>query len=458
MLHIYNTLTHQKEPFKPLKENQISMYVCGITVYDFCHLGHARCFVAFDAIVKFLRATGWQVKYVRNITDIDDKIIHRAQENDESIQSLTQRFTEAMHEDEQALHVALPDQEPKATDYMPQIIEMCQTLEKRGLAYVGKSGDLFFSVEHFPEYGKLSRKDLDKMQSGVRIELNDAKQNPLDFVLWKKSKEGEPSWDSPWGEGRPGWHIECSAMSTDCLGHHFDIHGGGHDLIFPHHENEIAQSVGAHNHEFVNTWMHVGFVQVNKEKMSKSLNNFFTIREILKKHSGEVVRYFLLASHYRSPLNYSEDLLDNAKSALTTLYTALRHVEIPKLTVEDIQAHPSYLEFVEVMNDDFNTPMAMSVFFELARQINTQRQQNMPYEQEAFVLKYCANVLGLLEQDPEVFFQGESVTIDVQALIHQRNQARADKDWAKADEIRDALLSEGITLEDTAEGTLWRKT
>jgi cysteinyl-tRNA synthetase len=457
MLTIYNTYTQQKETFKPIEPNKVKLYVCGITVYDYCHLGHARVFVAFDAIVRFLRATGWDVHYVRNITDIDDKIIKRAQENKEDFHALTQRFIEAMAQDEQALGITPPNEEPRATDHIQQIIDMCEKLVENNLAYVGSNGDLFYKVADFEGYGSLANKDLEKLQAGVRVEVQEAKENPLDFVLWKQSKAGEPSWDSPWGQGRPGWHIECSAMSTHCLGNHFDIHGGGNDLIFPHHENERAQSMGANNEEFVNTWMHMGFVQVNKEKMSKSLGNFFTIREILAQYPGEVIRYFLLASHYRSPLNFSDELLDNAKSALSTLYTALRGLNLKALDKEKLVKHPAYKTFVEVMNDDFNVPKALSVLFELARNINTQRQQQQDVNLEANLLKHLGDTLGVLQQDPEAFFQGDDLDAQVEDLIKQREQARVDKQWARADEIRDELLAQGIVLEDSAGKTLWRR-
>lgn len=457
MLTIHNTYTQKKETFNPIEPGTIKLYVCGITVYDYCHLGHARVFVAFDAIVRYLRATGWKVKYVRNITDIDDKIIKRAHENNEDYQALTDRFITAMIEDEAQLGVVRPDEEPRATDHIKQIISMCQDLEKNGLAYVGENGDLYYRVQEFDSYGTLANKDLEKLVAGARVQVQESKEFALDFVLWKKSKEGEPSWDSPWGAGRPGWHIECSAMSTHCLGNHFDIHGGGNDLIFPHHENERAQSMGANKEEFVNTWMHVGFVQVNKEKMSKSLGNFFTIREILEQYSGEVIRYFLLASHYRSPLNFSDDLLNSAKKALTTLYTALRGIELPEVSEETLVDHPSYKQFIEVMNDDFNTPKALSVLFDLAHNINTAKQAQKDVTKDACVLKHLSDTIGLLQQEVESFFKGDDIDADVEDLIKQREQARVDKQWAKADEIRDQLLAKGIVLEDTAKGTLWRR-
>ncbi len=457
MLKIYNTQSQQKEAFKPITEGEIKLYVCGITVYDYCHLGHARVFVAFDAIVRFLRASGWKVTYVRNITDIDDKIIHRANELGEHYTELTGRFIEAMHEDEARLGVLRPDQEPRATDHIDQIIDLCQRLESKGASYVGDNKDLFFSVESFDSYGALAHKDLENLQSGVRVDVVDAKRNPLDFVLWKQSKENEPHWESPWGGGRPGWHIECSAMSTHCLGNHFDIHGGGQDLTFPHHENERAQSEAAFDEKFVNTWMHVGFVQVNKEKMSKSLGNFFTIRDILEQYEGEVVRYFLLSSQYRSPVNYATDLLDNAKSALTTLYNALRGVDVEPMDLSKVQDYEQGKLFFDVMNDDFNTPKALSVLFDLAHAINTKKQAGESVEDLASLLKALGGILGVLESNPEQFLQGDELDFDIDALIVQRNEARANKQWAKSDEIRDTLLEKGIVLEDTSEGTIWRR-
>lgn len=458
MLHIYNTFSQKKEPFKPLKPGEISLYVCGITVYDYCHLGHARVFVAFDAIVRFLRASGWKVKYVRNITDIDDKIIKRAQENHEKIQDLTNRFIAAMNEDTQALNVLAPDLEPRATEHIKQIIQMVKQLEEKHYAYQAANGDIYFAVEKFAHYGQLAHKDLEQLQQGARVEVVEEKRSPLDFVLWKKAKPGEPHWSSPWGEGRPGWHIECSAMSTYCLGDTFDLHGGGADLAFPHHENERAQSECATNKTFVNTWMHVGFVQVNKEKMSKSLGNFFTIRDILKAYDAEVVRYFLLASHYRSPLNYSTEQLDQAKHTLERLYTALRGI---KLAATAHFEHNLYWQrFFAAMNDDFNTPIALSVLFEVVTALNNAREENNLAQaaELATLLKKMANILGILERDPEAFLQGDvKDTTAIEQLIAQREEARRSKNWALADELRQKLTDLGIALEDTPGGTIWRK-
>lgn len=457
MLQIYNTFTQQKETFRPIKANHIGLYVCGITVYDLCHLGHARVFVAFDVIVRFLRASGWTVKYVRNITDIDDKIIKRANENKEPIQALTARFIEAMHIDANALNLVKPDVEPKATESIDSIITMVKTLQDKGFAYVAQNGDVYFSVESFDRYGQLSHKDLDQLQAGARVDVVEQKRSPLDFVLWKMAKENEPSWPSPWGEGRPGWHIECSAMSIDALGETFDIHGGGHDLIFPHHENERAQSECATSKPFVNNWMHVGFVQVDKEKMSKSLNNFFTIREILEAYDPEVVRYFLMSSHYRSPINYSTQQLDQAKSTLERLYTTLR--DLPGKVAIDSKVNEHKEKFFAAMNDDFNTPVALSVLFELTHLANSVKENDFNlYAQYASLILELGNMIGILTRTPEAFLkgkQGDSAEID--DLITQRENARKEKNWAKADEIRQALLKQGVVLEDTNKGTIWRR-
>jgi len=459
MLQIHNSFSHQKELFTPIKAGEISLYVCGITVYDYCHIGHARVFVAFDMIVRFLRASGWKVKYVRNITDIDDKIIKRAIENQETIQALTERFIQAMNEDARALNALTPDIEPRATEYMDHIINMVKTLQDKGYAYVADNGDVYFAVDKYKNYGELSHKDLEQLQSGSRVEINEAKKSPLDFVLWKKAKKDEPHWESPYGEGRPGWHIECSAMSVDCLGASFDIHGGGSDLIFPHHENERAQSECATGKTFVNTWMHVGFVQVDKEKMSKSLNNFFTIREVLAEYNAEVIRYFLTASHYRSPVNYSKDQLEQARSALERLYTALRGIKTIQVTSETPEAAPFYQRFFAAMNDDFNSPVAMAVLFELATAVNIARDKK---PEKAIVLgstlKQLGNILGLLQSDPEVYLKGKQENIpEIEALIEARIQARNSKDWAKADEIRKTLTAMGVVIEDSAGKTTWRR-
>ncbi len=458
MLQIYNTFTQKKEIFKPLVSGEISLYVCGITVYDYCHLGHARVFVAFDAIVRFLRASGWKVKYVRNITDIDDKIIKRAHENNEPMEALTARFITAMDEDTKALNALPPDMEPRATHHMPKILNMIEALHQKDFAYVANNGDVYFAVDHFSRYGELSHKDLDKLDVGHRVEVISEKHTPLDFVLWKQAKPEEPHWDSPWGPGRPGWHIECSAMSTALLGDTFDIHGGGSDLTFPHHENERAQSECATGKPFVNYWMHVGFVVVNKEKMSKSLNNFFTIRGILEQYDAEVVRYFLLASHYRSPVNYATDQSDQAKSSLERLYTSLRAIEISQ--VEIAEDSPFKKSFFDAMNDDFNTPVALSVLFELAHKLNTARENQEDKEAQvlAGALKYLGNVLGLLERDPQSFLQGkQGGDLEIEQLIAEREKARAAKEWARSDSLRQQLTDKGIVLEDTANGTIWRR-
>ncbi|MEZ5671805.1 MAG: cysteine--tRNA ligase, partial [Thiotrichaceae bacterium] len=401
MLTIYNSLTHEKETFIPIIPNKIRMYVCGMTVYDYCHVGHARVMVVFDMIARYLRALGYEVTYVRNITDIDDKIIQRAIENQEDMNQLTARFIQAMHEDADALGVMRPDHEPRATESISEIIEIIQHLFDNHYAYQAENGDIYYAVNKFKDYGKLSGKKIDELRAGERVEVDQAKQDPLDFVLWKAAKPQEPAWDSPWGKGRPGWHIECSAMSTHCLGNHFDIHGGGQDLQFPHHENEIAQSEGATGEPFVNYWIHNGFVRVNEEKMSKSLGNFFTVREVLKQYAPEVLRYFILASHYRSPLNYSDQTLDTARQALTRLYTALRGLNSSETLPEDNEYRQ---HFHQVMQDDFNTPEALAIFFELAHEINKQRATDPTYAQQlAGELRYLAAMLGVLQADPEAF-------------------------------------------------------
>ncbi len=458
MVQIYNTLTRQKEQFKPMVEGKIDMYVCGITIYDFCHIGHARTFVGFDVIVRYLRHLGHDLKYVRNITDVDDKIIKRANENGESINDLTLRMTKAMHEDFDSLNMLRPDIEPTVTNHMDEIIEMVERLIAKGHAYVANDGDVLFDVSTFKQYGALSQQDLSMLQAGSRVEVAQDKDDPLDFVLWKKAKAGEPSWSSPWGEGRPGWHIECSAMSSKHLGEHFDIHGGGSDLQFPHHENEIAQSCCANNGKYVNTWIHTGMVQVNKEKMSKSLDNFFTVREVLKTYDAESVRYFLISGHYRSQLNYSQENLDQARSSLERIYTALRGVE--PITC-DIENNEYVAKFRKAMNDDFNTPEALPVLFELAKELNRVKDTDTQQAgQLAFVLRNIGEVLGVAQQAPESFLQGgqdDDEVATIEALIVKRNEARANKDWAAADEARDALNALGVVLEDSAGKTTWRK-
>ena len=450
MLKIYNTLTRSKETFTPRVAGKVGLYVCGMTVYDYCHVGHARVMVVFDTVTRYLRYLDYDVTYVRNITDIDDKIIHRANENGEDFHALTERFIDAMHEDEHALFVLPPDIEPRATSSIDAIIAMIQTLIERDFAYVGKNGDVFYAVEKFNDYGKLSGKNIEDLQAGERVDIDLAKRNPMDFVLWKMAKIDEPSWESPWGNGRPGWHIECSAMATCCLGNHFDIHGGGMDLQFPHHENEIAQSEGATGEKFVNLWMHNGFVRINEEKMSKSLGNFFTVREVLKEYRPEIIRFFILSSHYRSPLNYSDESLKDAVSGLTRLYTALRDVEIIQSDIE-----VEYKQrFEQAMNDDFNTPVALSVLFDLARELNKTKSPAL-----ATTLKYLASFLGLLQENADNFLQGKT---DNDAAIETQIQARIDaklaKNWALADQIRDELKAQNIILEDSPDGTTrWRR-
>ncbi len=462
MLTIYNTLIKQKAPFISIKPGKVGLYVCGMTVYDYCHVGHARVMVVFDVVVRYLRSIGYQVTYVRNITDIDDKIIQRAKENGESIEQLTARFIQAMHEDTELLGVLRPDYEPRATEFLPKIIEMVQQLLDNGYAYLANNGDVCYTVSRFNGYGNLSGKRLEELRAGERVEVNEAKQDPLDFVLWKAAKPKEPSWESPWGPGRPGWHIECSAMSTTCLGNHFDIHGGGMDLQFPHHENEIAQSEGATGESFVNVWMHNGFVRINEEKMSKSLGNFFTVREVLKQYPPEVMRYFILTSHYRSSLNYSEQNLETAQQALTRLYTALRGLpQTDQVGADDSFQH----RFNLAMEDDFNTPEALAVLFELAREINKIR---VPDVFTAAILgnelRQLGDILGLLQTVPEVFLQQGHhqdqvglAPMEIETLIVQRQAARARKDWSEADRIRLSLKTQGILLEDGDQGTTWRK-
>ena len=456
---IYNSLTRSKEPLRPIEPGHVRMYVCGMTVYDYSHIGHARVMVVFDMVARYLRARGYRVTYVRNVTDIDDKIIKRAHERGEDVEALTQRFIDAMHEDERALNVLPPDAEPRATRHMPAILEMIQTLVSKGYAYPASNHDVYYRVRKFPRYGALAGKSLEDLQVGARVERDEAKQDPLDFVLWKAAKPGEPNWPSPWGAGRPGWHIECSAMSTECLGRHFDIHGGGADLQFPHHENEIAQSEAATGEAFVNTWMHVGFVRVNEEKMSKSLGNFFTIREVLERYDPEVIRYFILASHYRSPLNYSDESLDNAKAALTRLYLALKDAPANAATAEPDEYERA---FFAAMGDDFNTPVAVSVLFDLARDLNKARETNpVAAGRLAGRLRQLGDVLGLLQREPQAYLQAATpsgLSMDeIEALIERRRAARQARQWAESDRIRDELKRQGILLEDSAVGTTWRR-
>jgi cysteinyl-tRNA synthetase len=464
-IKIYNSLTGDKETFIPLEEGKVRMYVCGMTVYDYCHLGHARVMVVFDVVTRYLRHLGFDVTYVRNITDIDDKIIRRANENGESIQQLTSRFISIMHEDAAALGVLEPDQEPRATTSMNEIIGMIHTLLEKGYAYTGDNGDIYYDVSRFGNYGRLSGKKLEDLRAGERVAVDEAKQDPLDFVLWKAAKPGEPSWSSPWGEGRPGWHIECSAMSTRCLGAHFDIHGGGMDLKFPHHENEIAQSEAAYGEPFVNYWMHNGFVNVDEEKMSKSLGNFFTVREILQSYRPEEVRFFILTSHYRSPLNYSQENLENARAGLTRLYMALRDLAPGRDAASRLGCTE---DFYRAMNDDFNTPEAIAALFEIAKDINRTREADA---RRAAALSGClrdlGGILGLLQDEPEAFLRaatgaGANVSAglsesEIEARVANRIRAREDRNWAEADRIRNELDAQGIVLEDGASGTRWRR-
>lgn len=478
MLKIYNTLAREKQIFIPIVAKKVSMYVCGMTVYDYCHLGHARVMVVFDMVSRWLRSSGYAVTYVRNITDIDDKIIKRANENGETIGQLTQRFIDAMDEDSAKLGVIRPDIEPKATEFVDGMIQMISTLIEKGFAYVAANGDVFYSVNNFAGYGKLSGKSLEDLRAGERVEVDTHKKDPMDFVLWKSVKPNEPSWDSPFGgpnggKGRPGWHIECSAMSSRHLGAHFDIHGGGQDLQFPHHENEIAQSEAAHGGAFnsdaahshdgkpcqmVNYWMHNGFVRVDDEKMSKSLGNFFTIRTVLEKYDAEVVRFFILRAHYRSPLNYSDQHLDDAKLALTRLYTALRGHVVTDAVID--WQHPQAARFKAAMDDDFNTPEAMAVLFDLANELNKTKTL-----ETATLLKNLAGVLGLLQRDANAFLQGalaaqgadNAIKLDIDQLVTQRNDAKKSKNFAEADRIRKELADAGIILEDSPQGTTWRR-
>ncbi|MGQ0523056.1 MAG: cysteine--tRNA ligase [Betaproteobacteria bacterium] len=482
MLRIYNTLTRDKQQFVPIAAGKVRMYVCGMTVYDYCHLGHARVMVVFGVVRRWLRTLGFAVTYVRNITDIDDKIIRRAQENNEPIDALTARFIAAMDEDNAALGVEKPDFEPRATQYVPGMLDLIRLLEQRGLAYRAGNGDVNYAVRKFAGYGKLSGKSLDELRAGERVEVDAAKHDPLDFALWKSAKEGEPYWESPWGRGRPGWHIECSAMSSALLGTHFDIHCGGQDLQFPHHENEIAQSEGAHQQPFVNYWMHNGFVRVDNEKMSKSLGNFFTVRDILaalaRKYHGdrekaaEVVRFFIIRAQYRSPLNYSDQHLDDAGQALTRLYTALRGLDAAAKPIDWNNAYAA--RFRDAMNDDFNTPEAVAVLFELANEVNRTRSGS-----DACVLKSLAGILGVLQRDPTDFLQGRHVIVPesgrleikggeaslkvefsserIEELIANRSAARKAKNFAESDRIRKELLDAGVILEDTPQGTTWRR-
>jgi cysteinyl-tRNA synthetase len=457
MLKLFNTLTREKQVFTPIVPGKVRMYVCGMTVYDYCHLGHARVMVVFDMVTRWLRVAGLDVTYVRNITDIDDKIIKRAAENNEPIDALTARFIQAMEEDAAALGVRAPDFEPRATRHVEGMTGMIRALMDKDIAYQADNGDVFYAVRKFPGYGKLSGKSLEDLRAGERIDVDRNKQDPLDFVLWKAAKPGEPAWDSPWGRGRPGWHIECSVMSEFHLGEHFDIHGGGQDLQFPHHENEIAQSEGAHGHPFVNYWMHNGFVRVDNEKMSKSLGNFFTVREVLKKFDPEVVRFFILRAHYRSPLNYSDVHLDDARQALTRLYTALKGLDVAPAAID--WSNPYAKRFRDAMDDDFNSPEAVAVLFELASEANRTKSPAT-----ATLLKSLAGILGLLTRDAGTFLQAAPAAHDgsfdaarIEQLIAERQAARAGKNFAEADRIRQELVDAGFVLEDMPQGTVWRR-
>ncbi len=457
MLKIHNSLKREKQVFSPIEPGKVRMYVCGMTVYDYCHLGHARVMVVFDMVYRWLKASGYDVTYVRNITDIDDKIIRRAIENGESIKELTDRFIAFMHEDADALGVLRPDHEPRATEFVPEMLDLIGLLETRGLAYQASDGDVNYAVRKFAGYGQLSGKSLDDLRAGERVEVDSAKQDPLDFVLWKHARPGEPAWPSPWGEGRPGWHIECSAMSSRILGNHFDIHGGGQDLQFPHHENEIAQSEGAHQCSFVNYWMHNGFVRVDNEKMSKSLGNFFTIREVLERYDAEVVRFFILRAHYRSALNYSDSHLDDARRSLDGLYFALR--DVPPAAAVDIDWSNEFAaRFAAALDEDFDSHGAIAVLFELAGEVNRQRSSEL-----SGLLKALAGVLGLLERDPLAYLRSGAASAGgldeaaIEALVANRAAAKKARNFAEADRIRDQLKAAGIVLDDSPRGTAWRR-
>ncbi len=454
-LRIFNTLSHQAEAFVPIEPGHVRMYVCGMTVYDLCHVGHARLMMAFDVVARWLRTVGYQVTYVRNVTDIDDKIIKRALERGIPIRQLTDEMTQAMHEDVAALGIEPPTHEPRATDYVPQMLAMIRTLEDKGLAYRAPQGDVNYAVRKFPGYGKLSGKSLDQLRAGERVAVLDGKEDPLDFVLWKSAKPTEPAdakWDSEFGTGRPGWHIECSAMGCALLGDRFDIHGGGLDLQFPHHENEIAQSEGALGQPFVNVWMHNGFVNVDNEKMSKSLGNFFTIRDVLKRYDGETIRFFIVRTHYRSPFNFSDVTLDDARNSLRRLYTALDTVAPADVGID--WSNPLAARFRDAMNDDFNTAEAVAVLFELAGEVNRHCRT-----EDASLLKALAGTLGLLQQLPTAYLQGGDTAgaSAIEAQIAARAEAKKAKDFARADQIRQDLLAQGIVLKDSAQGTTWVK-
>jgi len=456
MLYIYNTASRQKELFKPILAPKVGLYVCGLTVYDDCHIGHGRLFIWFDVVVRYLRNIGFQVTHVRNITDIDDKIIKRAATLKFDYKTLTEQMIASMHADEKSLNIIPPDFEPRVTDHIPQIINLIQTLIDKKFAYVTKTGDVYYEVAKFKNYGELAHQDLNSLRSGVRVEANEDKRDPLDFALWKAAKPDEPFWQAPWGNGRPGWHIECSAMAKKYLGENFDIHGGGYDLQFPHHQNELAQSEAANGCRFVNYWIHMGFVQVDQEKMSKSLGNFFVLKEVLKKHHPEVLRYFVVASHYRSPINFSESTLKNAHTALQRLYITLR--DLPIVSTKDIDMENQFAKrFYNAMNDDFNTPIALAALFDLAHEINRLRDtdQLTKAAQYGALLKNLGWILGILQDDPKKFLKAGIDENKIEVLINARNDARKNKNWAEADRIRNELSSMGVTIEDTANGTTW---
>lgn len=458
-LRIFNSLTKEKEPLKLIETGKVKLYVCGITVYDYSHIGHARSLIVFDMVVRYLRMRGYEVTFVRNITDVDDKIIKRAQENKEKPEVLAERFIRIFHEDEKALKVLPPNFEPRATQYIPEIVKLIGKLIDKKHAYIGSNGDVYFDVRSFERYGGLSHRNLDELRVGSRVEVSESKQDPLDFALWKRAKTGEPQWESPWGKGRPGWHIECSAMSSSLLGQPFDIHGGGLDLKFPHHENEIAQSEAAEGQKFVSLWMHVGLLEINKEKMSKSLGNIISIREALKTNNLEILRYFLLSSHYRSPLSYSKENLVNSRMALERFYLAIRGLPI----IRSIEISEYTERFYKAMDDDFNTPIAFTVLFDIVREINCLRRDIKKIKKAAKLaneLRFLGSVFGLFNYYPEKFLRGINTEFEVkriEALISMRNKARQNKDWKAADSIRDQLANLGITIEDSAQGTSWRR-
>ena len=451
MIKIFNTLTNKKEDFRPITENHVKMYVCGMTVYDNCHVGHARVLIVFDLIYRWFLNSGYDVQYVRNITDIDDKIINKSNDQGCNFKELTDRYIESMHEDSESLNVISPTFQPKATDAIPSMIKMIGTLVDKGFAYVGKNGDVFFEIAKFKDYGKLSKKNIDDLDPGSRVKIDDNKKNFGDFVLWKLSKEDEPSWESPWGKGRPGWHIECSAMSSDILGDSFDIHGGGQDLIFPHHENEIAQSESCHDHKMANYWIHNGFVNVDEEKMSKSLGNFFTLKNVLKNYSGEVIRFFVYKSHYRSPLNYSDQNLNDAKAAVEKIYIALRPYKCYQIDLDWSKA--SLIKIKNALDDDFNSPKAISIIFELINQLN--KGTNNDLANEIYSLLKALGLMAIPQDD--FFTKSSKVDHDyIEKLIQQRAQAKLQKDYQRADDLRNEIDSLGVVLEDTANGTVWR--